>query len=536
MKLKSLLTKNNLVYHKIFNLSVIFFSMLILVVLAFSQEQEISKPPKPDFRLYLGGYVFDPVETKPNIPAQLRTAEMPKEPAYFIIQFKKSLTRDERIRIKSRYGLRLTEYISNFAFLEKLNPQILSALLKEPLFRAKVFYQPAFKVSPHIGKIKFRTEERKSMKGYLLRVVLFPEAQLTDIVETLKEKGASDIKTTDDREIGGVAQIRFILMSRNLLPAIAKINEVRWIEEVAETFDDNGNTAGTMQSGTPGVTPIWNRGIHGEGQIIGIMDSTPIDTNHCMFEDPNDNTIRLAHRKIVGHRDSSGTTAGMHSNFVAGIAAGDDFNNSGTGPDRGNAWASRITFGNRRDVTDGRVSMFGYLSDAAADGAFVHSNSWHQEPTPQYNQTAADVDTFIWNNESHIVLGSSGNVGESIGPPGTAKNAICVSATQRDPNEMNFGDGNDGPTPDNRRKPDLMAPGCNITSSDVGTACGTRLRGCASSWATPAASAATTLICQYYTEGGNTATTPCLCSFWISPQSYTSQLDYQYGRSRRIPK
>jgi hypothetical protein len=32
----------------------------------------------------------------------------------------------------------------------------------------------------------------------------------------------------------------------------------------------------------------------------------------------------------------------------------------------------------------------------------------------------------------------AGNNGEEQGPPGTAKNAICVGATQADPNEMNW--------------------------------------------------------------------------------------------------
>ena len=65
-------------------------------------------------------------------------------------------------------------------------------------------------------------------------------------------------------------------------------------------------------------------------------------------------------------------------------------------------------------------------------GATIHTNSWHDDTAgagnpATYNQTAADVDTFTWNNEDHLVLGSAGNNGEEQGPPGTAKNAICVA-------------------------------------------------------------------------------------------------------------
>ena len=67
---------------------------------------------------------------------------------------------------------------------------------------------------------------------------------------------------------------------------------------------------------------------------------------------------------------------------------------------------------------------------------------------------------------------------------------------------MNFGDGNDGPTADGRkRKPEIVAPGCQINSSQVNTACNVVVQGCATSWATPATAGATTLARQYYIEG-----------------------------------
>ena len=59
------------------------------------------------------------------------------------------------------------------------------------------------------------------------------------------------------------------------------------------------------------------------------------------------------------------------------------------------------------------------------------------------------------------MLGSMGNNGEEQGPPGTAKNAIGVNASLRDPNEGTVGDGNPGPTADGRTKPDITAPGSN---------------------------------------------------------------------------
>ncbi len=490
-------------------LGVICCGLVSLAAIVQSRQAPNSTATRPDYRIRLAGYSFDPLGRKPTFPDQLTTDQTQPGPAYYIIQFARPLTRAERARLQETYKLRLTEYIPNFAFLERLSPQTLAALSTEPFFRASMLFGPAFKVSPKIGELKFRTPERQALTGLLLQAILFADADPSAVTEALRGINAAQIKVIDARRSGGSIRIRFVAPSKDSLSQIARLDQVRWIEEIPEFFDDNGNTAGTIQSGTPGNTPVWNQGIHGEGQIVGVTDSSALDLDHCWFRDPANNNPSPTHRKVVGFRNASGSGDGSHSTFVSGIVGGDDFNNPGTAANRGNAWAARITYSNRCDLDLDPVSNCGlgtgslldYLMAAATDGARIHTNSWHGEPNPQYNQIAADVDTFIWNNEDNLVLGSSGNVGEAIGPPGTAKNALCVSAASVFPNQNNFGDGNNGPTPDGRRKPDIFAPGCNITSSDVGTACGTDTRGCATSWATPAMAGAATLVRQYYTEG-----------------------------------
>ena len=459
-----------------------------------------------------GEYSFDPLEEHPTVPDNLVMEYVPDEPAYYIVQFQEPLTEEQRALLQERYQLRLNEYIPRNAFVEWLRPEQRAALSREPVIRAIVVNQPAFKISPFIGRVEFRTPERKEMEGLWLDAVLAEEADPSQLADLLSEANASQISVLDDREIGGRLRVQFVVPSEESLPDIARLTEVRWIEEVPEVIEDNGTTAGTVQSGTPGTVPIWDQGIHGEGQIIGVIDASIVEINHCWFRDNTNNAAGPAHRKVVRIRGSASDffRDRRHAQFVSGIAVGDDVNNLGADPQRGLAWASRIT----SDV-HGRDSILAQLTAAAADGAFIHTNSWHDNTAGAlqpalYNQTAVDVDTFTSNNPDHLVLGSSGNVsrdilnnviGEEQGPPGTAKNAICVSAAQQVPNQMNFGDGNPGPTADGRRKPDLFAPGCTITSSLVDTNCATQTRGCASSWATPAAAAAAALVRQYYTEG-----------------------------------
>ena len=233
-----------------------------------------------------------------------------------------------------------------------------------------------------------------------------------------------------------------------------------------------------------------------------MIDSSPVDINHCFFQDPVNNTPGFAHRKVVQIRNGNNKVPVMHGTFVAGCAAGDDFNNPGASNQRGSAWAARLASGTRADVADN--GLLSELSAAAAIGATIHTNSWHDDTEgsgnpASYNQTAADADTFMWNNEDHLVLGSAGNNGEEQGPPGTAKNAICVCAAQADPNELTVGDGNPGPTADGRRKPDLVGVGCGNASATVNTACATATSGCATSWATPHMAGAAALARQYNT-------------------------------------
>jgi hypothetical protein len=465
--------------------------------------------PTSEYEIGIGAYHFDPAADESQFPEAVRLTlgaeQVSGRPGWFVVQFTRPLTSDDRARVQREYGFVLRRYIPNLAYLEQLSPGVIGTVQADSLVRAVVPYLPVFKLSPLIGTVQARNEERLQATGTVLDASLFDDSDPRRVTVQLTEAGATGIYVLDDRAIGGRLRVRFTLSEPARLQEIARIEDVQWVEEVAEIVEDNVAAAGSIQSGSALKHSIWDKGLHGEGQVIGVLDTGPLDMGHCFFEDPAGTNPGPGHRKVLALRNATGTAPGAHATFVSGCAAGDDFNNPGAAARSGGAWAAQLVSGNRLDL--GTRTLLQEFTAAAGAGATIHTNSWHDNTAgagnpAQYNQNAADVDAFTWNNEDHLVLASSGNAGEEQGPPGTAKNAICVSAAKADPDEMDLGDGNPGPTADGRRKPDLVTVGCGIESAIVNTPCGTGPRSsCATSYATPHAAAAAALVRQYFREG-----------------------------------
>jgi len=423
----------------------------------------------------------------------------------YIVQFKKSLTREEQDRLKLSFGLELKYYIPDYSYLETLNKNNLKNLLNEKLIHSVVLFEAKFKYSKYLLQSINELEKSGRSEGISVVVILFPTVDLPKTIENISKICRIE-KTNESIHFGDFPRIGVLLFNSSEFTQLIKMEEVYTVCGLEEVELDNGVTSFTIQSGTPGRTSIWDCGLHGEGQIVGIIDSI-VDVNHCFFKDIVDNTIRPTHRKIVGFRSSIRTPV-RHGTFASGIAIGDDANDPGNHPNRGIAWSSRMTFANvfERDQRDSTKSMLGLLNMAMIDGAYIHSNSWHQTITdpsmPQYTSISFDVDKFTWENECNIVVASASSSGRNLGPPGTSKNALCVTASKKHPHEMYIGDGAIGPTSDGRRKPDISAPGCDISSSIFNTSCEvSEISVCATSWAAPATAGALALIRQYYVEG-----------------------------------
>ena len=452
-----------------------------------------------DYTVAIGEHRFDPVD----VPARRSRARIERDagepdPADTrIVQFHGQLTAADMDRLQAEYGLALTAHVPNFAYVERVDAPTRQRLARDPLVRAVAPYLPEYKLDPMLtAAIDARAEGAEPL---MAKAWLFDGGSTDIVVGALYAAGATEIDVQDDRPLGGLATVRFAVDDADVVERATTIDDVRWIEPQPSISVDDVKHSAVIQSGDESNATVWAKGIHGEQQVIGMIDDGVPDSTHCFFDDVAPNTPGPTHRKLLEVRAGA---VQRHATFVAGCAVGDQRGNSGAHPNRGSAWAAKLVAGSYTVVCGG--SILAELNEARLSGAFIHTNSWHDDchgpgnPAP-YIGIAVDTDTFCYQNEDQLVLGSSGNTTEEQGAPGTAKNALCISAGTTDGQQV--GDGNPGPTTDGRMKPDLVAAGCDITSATNGTACGTHSRPCRTSYATPHAAGAAALARQYFTEG-----------------------------------
>ncbi|MCV7423337.1 S8 family serine peptidase [Mycobacterium yunnanensis] len=457
-----------------------------------------------DDRVSIAGNVIDPLVEQGRQREGNRTVPATNVAAW-LVQFVNSLTALDIADCRSRFGLRLTDYVPPRGYVEALQPGVAERLQADPRIRAVMRLGSDQKLP---AAVRAELEDNEPADPAPFDIVVFDSAVDTVLAQVNEMVAAADlIAVLDDRSRGGAFVLRVRGGSR-LAATAASLDGVRWVQPVPEMVDDEADgcrVVGSSQAAARRRADIDAAlGLSGTGQIVGIIDNGPLDLGHSFFRDPANPTPGDVHRKVVAIRNVTQTSPGKHATFTSCIAVGDDLAQPGTNPDRGVAWGARVVSGNRGDLK--QSSMLSEFAAAAESGAFVHSNSWHSAPQgfckpATYGQGSADVDAFCWLNEDHVIVGSSGNTGEEQGEPGTAKNALCVSAAAVGSGDE-VGDGCNGPTADGRRKPDLMGVGCGVVSALIGTGNGIGPSAkCASSYAAPWVAGILVLVRQQLMEG-----------------------------------
>ena len=190
-------------------------------------------------------------------------------------------------------------------------------------------------------------------------------------------------------------------------------------------------TTSSSDSASLMASPLWNAGIRGENQVVGVGD-TGVSIGSCYISEQE---------KLAMYRSSLGDSVDGdgHGSHVVGTIAGES-NITGF-IDDGMAPRARIAF------TDIENSALGYLTlgDSMGDdyyayaydvNARIHSDSWGaSEQYGTYSTWEQEMDSFIYEKNDFLPLQAAGNdglyfyEGFGVGSPAGAKNILSVGAS-----------------------------------------------------------------------------------------------------------
>ncbi len=370
-----------------------------------------------------------------------------------------------------------------------------------------------------------------------------PAADLEEAERKLRAAGA-DVSWRVSN--GTLPQVGFVVPKDGLEPVIDAVRDLRGLvfaNVQPPVRLQNSESVWRCQSGLPAATPMFDNGLHGEGQIIGIMD-TGVDIDHCQFVDDavglpalNDDAgiaVDPLHRKVLAvdfywqedwpSPDPRSWDDQGHGSHVAATAAGDAGADGRHQGFDGMAPAARLVIQDGGAAIDNCADLPGLgcplrplgpvLQQAYDQGARIHTNSWGDEenflPLGRYTERTADVDRFVWHHREMLVFFAGGNAGpldNTVISPATGKNVVGVGATEHGdvepPCVATFT--SRGWTHDGRIKPDVVAPGRFVASASsdrlLGTMnCDGELKS-GTSMAAPTVAGLAALVRQYFVDG-----------------------------------
>lgn len=438
----------------------------------------------------------------------------------WIVQFKNHITEAMKAELKSK-GIVIYSYIPEDALVVRATSAQLNSMLnngetaRTPI-QAIVAFDAQMKLSPTLGVMSSLTSSTRQS----VIVSVFDQAERSAVEASIQKlgrdiliqrsAGQNIVLTTERSNLALIAALEGV----EHIQAIAEVHPLHMVldaqdEPVAPADGDYTDLNG-FETGTKVMNfdTAWNMGLTGQNQVVGMAD-TGVDSGD----------LNAIHQDFTG-AVKSGYAVGMfgktwadpmgHGTHVAGSVLGRG--TASGGKLKGGAYSANLVVQgmwspilNNLSVPSNLAGMF---NQAYADGARIHTNSWGAAASfGVYEKMAATVDQVMFDKEDMLILFAAGNSGvdkdkdgridpNSIGTPGTAKNALTVGASenlldhggiQKKIGELKSSPENwpvapitesklsddingvamfssRGPTADGRTKPEIVAPGTNIVS------------------------------------------------------------------------
>jgi len=427
-------------------------------------------------KLYLNTGTIDTTQI-PNLKSAQRAALQTSKAC--VLQLTGPITPQIRGALEHA-GVVLGDYLPLNAYcvdLSGANPATISAM---PSVAWVGQYQDNWKIDPDCGKLQHLKPARLALAAkndIPVIITLFSDRFPGDVLAAIKAINGAIVHYNEP--VGRHETISATLPSVSL-PAISALDSVQYIEEAPEITFRNSTDRWIVQSNQTNVTPLYDNGIHGEGQIVGVLDGAA-DQQHCSLDGG----------KILVYNAADGNDT--HGTHVSCTAVGD---NGVFDDTRGVAYLANMVYNSVPAFTESGVNN--QLSLHHSQGARIHTNSWGNDGTTNYDSLARGFDFFLYGNEESIVCLAVTNL-TSLKNPENAKNLLACGASRDTPNQSQHCSGGTGPTADGRRKPEIYAPGCG-TQSAIPSTCSTGpLTG--TSMASPAIAGTAAMVRQYYTNG-----------------------------------
>jgi hypothetical protein len=508
--------------------------------------------------------VFDPAAQQLDVRAV--GAASAAASGYAIVQFKPGPLAAARKALVAR-GVELLGYVPNNAYYARLNGVPLADIAQDPAVRYAGAVEPAMKLDPTLWLASRGTSAALQNDGrYELMIEGYAGVSSARIESVLAKQVAGVEITMRSERTEAAPYVRAKVDAAALDALIASATAIDGVAFVSpwtapHTMNAGGigalqaNLAGACAGSGPicGPTPLFDQGITGSGQIVAVADSgtTPnaawfatLDKGNGPHTEvtfaenpppipPNIGTLHPDNKIIAYWTQPGGPTdydyVSGHGTHTSGTVVGDAAGTFGA-----NTFMPSTPYLPNHDLADGMApnaqllmqdvgpnqatsiiaqDFEGTMLQAAAAGAFIHSNSWGSDNNATYTAQDANVDRATRKQEGLLVVIAAGNDvpgAMAVGNPGVSKNAVTVAALGHAGSLVKAGFSNAGPTADGRMKPDIAAPGTSTVSARNSTSAtpvtSTVLApqtasNSGTSMATPTVAGNAALLRQYFTDG-----------------------------------